>query len=164
LPKRNFHMLPGRPDRKIHPNEDERRCHEHPTLNVRAFPPLGNPIGTNHRRLDMLEKRARDAVSEVAERDARRIVAIWTPHLFASAFFRALSRFFPSVLFGDPKGSCGSVFGVSAADCAPRRAGQRRPEIKLLVAFSLVAAPATLATVFVAGNYPLVFEDLYAVL
>jgi hypothetical protein len=34
-------------------------------------------MATNERRLDMLEKRARDAVSEVAERDARRIVAIW---------------------------------------------------------------------------------------
>ena len=34
-------------------------------------------VGTNHRRLDMLEKRVRDALSEVAERDARRIVAIW---------------------------------------------------------------------------------------
>jgi hypothetical protein len=38
------------------------------------------------------------------------------------------------------------------------------PEIKLLVAFSLVATLATLATVFMAANYPLVFEDLYAVL
>jgi hypothetical protein len=34
-------------------------------------------MDTNQRRLDMLEKRARDAISEVAERDARRIVAIW---------------------------------------------------------------------------------------
>jgi hypothetical protein len=34
-------------------------------------------MGTNERRLDMLEKRARDALSEAAERDARRIVAIW---------------------------------------------------------------------------------------
>jgi hypothetical protein len=34
-------------------------------------------MGTNERRLDMLEKRARDALSEVAQRDARRIVAIW---------------------------------------------------------------------------------------
>jgi hypothetical protein len=34
-------------------------------------------MGTNERRLDMLEKRARDAVTETAERDARRIVAIW---------------------------------------------------------------------------------------
>jgi hypothetical protein len=34
-------------------------------------------MGTNERRLDMIEKRARDAISEVAERDARRIVAIW---------------------------------------------------------------------------------------
>jgi hypothetical protein len=34
-------------------------------------------MGTNERRLDMLEKRARDVVTERAERDARRIVAIW---------------------------------------------------------------------------------------
>ena len=34
-------------------------------------------MGTNERRLDMLEKRVRDAVSETAQRDARRIVAIW---------------------------------------------------------------------------------------
>jgi hypothetical protein len=34
-------------------------------------------MGTNERHLDMLEKRARDAISVVAERDARRIVAIW---------------------------------------------------------------------------------------
>jgi hypothetical protein len=34
-------------------------------------------LGTNERRLDMLEKRAREAVSETAERDARRIVDIW---------------------------------------------------------------------------------------
>jgi hypothetical protein len=34
-------------------------------------------MGTNERRLDMLEKRVRDALSEAAERDARRIVAIW---------------------------------------------------------------------------------------
>jgi hypothetical protein len=34
-------------------------------------------MGTNHRRLDMLEKRVRDAISEIEERDARRIVAIW---------------------------------------------------------------------------------------
>jgi hypothetical protein len=33
-------------------------------------------MGFNERRLDMLEKRAREAVSEIAERDARRIVAI----------------------------------------------------------------------------------------
>jgi hypothetical protein len=33
-------------------------------------------MGSNERRLDMLEKRAREAVSEIAERDARRIVAI----------------------------------------------------------------------------------------
>jgi hypothetical protein len=31
----------------------------------------------NERRLDILEKRARDAVSNLAELDARRIVAIW---------------------------------------------------------------------------------------
>jgi hypothetical protein len=34
-------------------------------------------MGTNHRRLDMLEKRTRALVSEAAQRDARRIVAIW---------------------------------------------------------------------------------------
>jgi hypothetical protein len=34
-------------------------------------------IGTNERRLNMLEKRAREAFSETAKRDARRIVAIW---------------------------------------------------------------------------------------
>jgi hypothetical protein len=34
-------------------------------------------MGTNERRLDMLEKRARDVVSERAERDAKHIVAIW---------------------------------------------------------------------------------------
>jgi hypothetical protein len=34
-------------------------------------------VGTNHRRLDMLEKRARDAITEADARDARRIVAIW---------------------------------------------------------------------------------------
>jgi hypothetical protein len=34
-------------------------------------------MDTNERRLDMLEKRAREAVSDVAERDARRIVAMW---------------------------------------------------------------------------------------
>jgi hypothetical protein len=34
-------------------------------------------MGTNERRLDMLEKRAREAVSEIAERDARLIAAIW---------------------------------------------------------------------------------------
>jgi hypothetical protein len=34
-------------------------------------------MGTNQRRLDMLEKQARNVVSEGAERDARRIVAIW---------------------------------------------------------------------------------------
>jgi hypothetical protein len=34
-------------------------------------------MSTNERRLDMLEKRAREAISETAERDARRIVAIW---------------------------------------------------------------------------------------
>jgi hypothetical protein len=33
-------------------------------------------MGTNECRLD-IEKRAREAISEVAERDARRIVAIW---------------------------------------------------------------------------------------
>jgi len=38
------------------------------------------------------------------------------------------------------------------------------PEIKVLAAFSLVAALATLATLFVAANYPSAFEDLYAVL
>jgi hypothetical protein len=34
-------------------------------------------MGTNERRLDMLEKRARDALTDQAVRDARRIVAIW---------------------------------------------------------------------------------------
>jgi hypothetical protein len=34
-------------------------------------------MGTNERRLEMLEKRARALVSEAAQRDARRIVAIW---------------------------------------------------------------------------------------
>jgi hypothetical protein len=34
-------------------------------------------MGSNERRLDMLEKRVRDALSEATERDARRIVAIW---------------------------------------------------------------------------------------
>jgi len=34
-------------------------------------------MGTNERRLDMLEKRVRALVSESAERDARRIVAVW---------------------------------------------------------------------------------------
>jgi hypothetical protein len=34
-------------------------------------------VGTNERRLDMLEKRSRETVSDVAKRDARRVVAIW---------------------------------------------------------------------------------------
>jgi hypothetical protein len=34
-------------------------------------------MGTNHLRLDMIEERTRDAISEVADRDARRIVAVW---------------------------------------------------------------------------------------
>jgi len=34
-------------------------------------------MGTNHRRLDMLEKRARDAVSAKAAREAKRVVGIW---------------------------------------------------------------------------------------
>jgi hypothetical protein len=34
-------------------------------------------VGTNQRRHDMLEKRARDALTDKAFRDARRIVAIW---------------------------------------------------------------------------------------
>jgi hypothetical protein len=38
-------------------------------------------VGTNHRRLDMLEKRARDAITEADARDARRIVAIWNSHM-----------------------------------------------------------------------------------
>jgi hypothetical protein len=35
-------------------------------------------MGTNERRLDMLEKRARDVVTAKAVRDAKRIVGIWT--------------------------------------------------------------------------------------
>jgi hypothetical protein len=35
------------------------------------------PWAPTNRRLDMLEKRAREALSNVAERDARRIVAMW---------------------------------------------------------------------------------------
>ena len=34
-------------------------------------------MGTNTRRFDTLEKRTRVAVTDVAERDAKRIVAIW---------------------------------------------------------------------------------------
>jgi hypothetical protein len=34
-------------------------------------------MGTNARRLDMLEKRARAAITEVAQRNATRLVAIW---------------------------------------------------------------------------------------
>jgi hypothetical protein len=34
-------------------------------------------MGTNERRLNMLEKRVRDSITEAAERDARQIVAIW---------------------------------------------------------------------------------------
>jgi hypothetical protein len=34
-------------------------------------------MGTNERRLDMLEKRARDAVTAKAAREAKRVVAIW---------------------------------------------------------------------------------------
>jgi hypothetical protein len=34
-------------------------------------------MGANHHPLDMIEKRARDALSEVAERDGQHIVAIW---------------------------------------------------------------------------------------
>jgi hypothetical protein len=42
------------------------------------MPTAAHPrMDTDERRLDMLERRARDAVTETAERDARRIVAIW---------------------------------------------------------------------------------------
>jgi hypothetical protein len=34
-------------------------------------------MSTNHRRLDIIEKRARDALKDQAVREARRIVAIW---------------------------------------------------------------------------------------
>jgi hypothetical protein len=34
-------------------------------------------MGTNERRLDMLEKRARDAVTAKAAREAKRVVGIW---------------------------------------------------------------------------------------
>jgi hypothetical protein len=34
-------------------------------------------MGTNHRRLDMLEKRAREAVTDKAAREAERVVGIW---------------------------------------------------------------------------------------
>jgi hypothetical protein len=34
-------------------------------------------MGTNERRLGMLEKRARDAISDKAAREARRVVGIW---------------------------------------------------------------------------------------
>jgi hypothetical protein len=49
-------------------------------------------MGTNERRLDMLENRASEAVSEIAERDARRIVAIWnTPRGEHAKAFEATS-------------------------------------------------------------------------
>jgi hypothetical protein len=34
-------------------------------------------MGSNQRRLDMLEKRARDAVTAKAAREAKRIIGIW---------------------------------------------------------------------------------------
>jgi hypothetical protein len=46
-------------------------------------------MGTNQRRLDMLEKRARDTITEVAERDARRIVAIWNGRRAQAANWKA---------------------------------------------------------------------------
>jgi hypothetical protein len=42
-----------------------------------ATGPRDRHMGTNQRCLNMLDKRARYAITEVSERDSRRIVAIW---------------------------------------------------------------------------------------